>query len=160
MVLEEEVEIAKQLMVGLLQRLGIETEVEGSIKEGELYLDVKSDEGGILIGKHGRTLESLQVLINRMVNKQTKKPFRIILDVADYKKRRAEFLKKMADRSGEDVKRTGKAVTIGPFSAHDRRIIHIALRDDPSVKTESVGEGDWKEIKIIPTGKGEEHLTP
>ena len=151
MVLEEEVEIAKQLMVGLLQRLGIETEVEGSIKEGDLYLDVKSDEGGILIGKHGRTLESLQVLINRMVNKQTKKPFRIILDVADYKKRRAESLKKMAGRLGENAKRTGKGITIGPYIAHDRRIIHIALKEDPSLKTESLGEGDWKKIKIIPT---------
>ena len=81
-------------MLGLLQRMGIETEVEGSVKEGDLYLEVKSDEGGILIGKHGRTLESLQILINRMVNKQMKKPVRVILDVADYKKRRAESSKR------------------------------------------------------------------
>ena len=140
-------------MLGLLERLGIETEVEGFLKEGDLYLEVKSDEGGLLIGKHGRTLESLQILINRMVNKKVKKPFRIILDIADYKKKRADSLRKMAGRLGENAKRTGKGITIGPFCAHDRRIIHIALKEDAFLKTESLGEGDWKKIKIIPTKK-------
>jgi spoIIIJ-associated protein len=149
--LEEWVEVGRQLMQGLLQRLGMETEVEGSVKEGDIYLDVKSDDGGILIGKHGRTLEALQIIISRMVNKQIKKPVRVILDVADYKKRRADSLKKMAGRLGENVKKTGKEVAIGPFNAHDRRIIHIALKEDLSLKTESLGEGEWKKIKIIPT---------
>jgi spoIIIJ-associated protein len=149
--LEEWVEVARQLMQGLLQRLGIETEVEGSIKEGDIYLEIKSDDGGILIGKHGRTLEALQIIVSRMVNKQIKKPVRIILDVAGYKKRRADSLEKMAGRLGENVKMTAKEVTIGPFNAHDRRIIHIALKEDLSLKTESLGEGEWKKIKIIPT---------
>jgi spoIIIJ-associated protein len=148
--LEEWVQIARQLMAGLLKKMGIETEVEGSITEGDIYLDIKSDEGGILIGKHGRTLDSLQVLVNRMVNKQAKKPMRVVLDVADYKKRRADSLEKMAGRLGENVKRTGKEVTIGPFSAHDRRIIHMALKEDPALKTESLGDGEWKKLKIIP----------
>jgi spoIIIJ-associated protein len=149
--LEEWVEISRELMLGLLQRLGVETEVEGSMKEGDLCLDVKSDEGGILIGKHGRTLESLQILINRMVNKRVKKPVRVILDIADYKKRRADSLKRMAGRLGENAKRTAMEITIGPFNAYERRIVHLALKEDPSLKTESLGEGDWKKIKIIPT---------
>ncbi len=148
--MEEWVEIARQLTLGLLQRMDIETEVEGSVREGDIYLDVKDDEEGILIGKHGRTLESFQILISRMVNKQAKRPVRIILDVAGYKKRRADSLEKVAGRLAENVKRTGRAVTIGPFSAHDRRIIHIALKEDPSVKTESLGEGEWKKMKIAP----------
>jgi len=149
--LEEWAEIAKELILGLLERLGTETEVEGFLKEGVLYLEVKSDDKGILIGKHGRTLESLQILMNRMVNKRVRKPVRIVLDIADYRKKRADSLKKMAGRLGENVKRTGKEITIGPFIAHDRRIIHIALKEDPSLKTESLGEGDWKKVKIIPT---------
>ena len=153
--MEEWVQIARQLMADLLEKMGIETEVEGSIKEGDIYLDIKSDEGGILIGKHGRTLESLQVLVNRMVNKQAKKPMRVVLDVANYKKRRADSLEKMAGRLGENVKGTGKEVTIGPFSAHDRRIIHMALKEDPGVKTVSLGEGEWKKIRIIPGEKEE-----
>ncbi len=150
MTLEEWVEVARQLMSGLLQRMGIETEVEGALKEGDIYLEVKGDEEGILIGKHGRTLESFQVLINRMVNKQAKRPVRVVLDIAGYKKRRADSLEKMAGRLAENVKRTGRAITIGPFSAHDRRIIHITLKEDPSVKTESLGEGEWKKVRIVP----------
>ena len=60
-----------------------------------------------------------------------------------------------------ECKKDGKGITIGPFSAHDRRIIHIALKEDPSLKTESLGEGEWKKIKIIPTRQeGEDYLTP
>ena len=151
MTLEEWVEVARQLTLGLLQKMGIETEVEASVREGELYIEIKSDEGGILIGKQGRTLESLQTLISRMVNKQVKKPVGIILDIADYKRRRVDSLTKMASRLGDRVKKTGKEVAVGPFSAHDRRIIHITLKEDPSLKTESLGEGEWKKIKIIPT---------
>ena len=148
--MEEWVEIAKELTLGMLQRLGIESEIEGSIRDGEVHIGIKSDESGILIGKRGRTLDSLQVLISRMVNKRIKTSIRIILDVGGYKHRRAESLKKMAARLGEIVKKTGKAVTIGAFNAHDRRIIHLSLRDDLSLETESLGEGDWKKIKIIP----------
>ena len=71
--MEEWVEVARQLMLGLLQRLGVETEVESSVKEGDIYLEVKSDDGGILIGKHGRTLEALQVIVSRMVNQRIEK---------------------------------------------------------------------------------------
>ena len=144
-------EVARQLTSGLLQRMGIETEVEAFVREGDVYIEIKSDEGGILIGKQGRTLESLQILISRMVNKQVKEPVGIIVDIADYKKRRADSLTKMACRLGDSVKKTGKGVTLGPFSAHDRRIIHITLKEDPSLKTESLGEGEWKRLKIIPT---------
>lgn len=149
--MEEAIEIAKELALGLLQRMGIETEVEGYPKEGILYLEIKWDEGGILIGKHGRTLEAFQILVNRMVNKRLKEPVRVIIDIADYKKRRADSLAKMAKRLGENAKRTGKGVIIGPFNAHDRRIIHITLKEDPSLNTESLGEGEMKKIRIIST---------
>ena len=151
MTLKEWGEVARQLTLGLLQRMGIETEVEAFVREGDVYIEIKSDEGSILIGKQGRTLESLQTLISRMVNKQVKEPVGIIVDIADYKKRRADSLTKMASRLGDSVKKTGKGVTIGPFSAHDQRLIHITLKEDPSLKTESLGEGEWKRVKIIPT---------
>ena len=151
--MEETVQIVKELALGLLQRMGVETEVEGYIREGDLYLNIKGDEEGILIGKHGRTLEAFQILINRMLNKRLREPIRVILDIAQYRKRRAESLAKMANRLGENAKRTGKGVIIGPFNAHDRRIIHITLREDPSLKTESVGEGEMKKMKIVAAKK-------
>jgi spoIIIJ-associated protein len=146
----EEVEIAKQLTIGLLERMGAKTEVEGFLKEGALYLEIKGDQEGILIGKHGRTLESLQMLINRMVNKRLKNYMRIVLDINDYRKRRAESMVLIAHRLAEKVKRTGHPLTVGPFNAHDRRVIHLTLKEDPSLKTESLGEGELKKVKIIP----------
>ena len=149
----EEIEIAKQLTIELLERMGVKTEVEVFLKEGVLYLEIKGDQEGILIGKHGRTLESLQLLINRMVNKRLKNAMRVILDIDDYRKRRTDSMAQMAQRLGEKAKKTGHSLTVGPFNAHDRRIIHVTLKEDPSLKTESLGEGELKKVKIIPMKK-------
>jgi spoIIIJ-associated protein len=149
--LEEEIELAKKLMAGLLERIGVRAEVEGVLKEGDLHLEIKGDQEGILIGKHGRTLDSFQFLINRMVYKRLGAPVRIVLDINDYRKRKTENLEKMATRAGEKVKSKGHPLTIGPFDAHDRRLIHIALKEDPAIRTESLGEGKLKKITIIPT---------
>ena len=133
--------------------MGVKTEVEGFLKEGALCLEIKGDQEGILIGKHGRTLESLQLLINRMVHKRLKNAMRVILDIDDYRKRRADSMAEMAHRLGEKAKGTGHSLTVGPFNAHDRRIIHVTLKDGPSLKTESLGEGELKKVKIIPMKK-------
>ena len=146
----EEIEIAKQLTIGMLNRMGLKIEVEGFFKEESLFLEIKGDREGILIGKYGRTLEALQMLINRMVNKQLKTSIRVVIDIDDYRKRRAGSMSNMAQRLGEKAKKTGHSITVGPFNAHDRRIIHLTLKEDPSIKTESLGEGDLKKIKIIP----------
>jgi spoIIIJ-associated protein len=148
--LEEEIDIAKKLMMGLLERIGVGTVVEGFFREGNLCLEIKGDREGILIGRHGRTLDSLQMLINRMINKQLKRPVKVILDIDDYRKKRIETLTKMAVRLGEKAKRGGYPLTIGPFNAHDRRIIHMTLKEDPSLTTESFGEGEIKKLMIIP----------
>ena len=147
----EEVEITKKLMAGLLERIGVKAEVDVAFEEGDLHLEIKGDQEGILIGRHGRTLDSFQFLINRMVNKRLETPVRIVLDINDYRKRKTENLKKMAIRIGEKVKSEDHPLTIGPFDAHDRRLIHIALKEDPAVRTESLGEGKLKKIAIIPT---------
>jgi spoIIIJ-associated protein len=149
--LGEEVEITKKLMTGLLERIGVKAEIEVALEEGELHLEIKGDQEGILIGRHGRTLDSFQFLINRMVNKQLETPVRIVLDINDYRKRKTENLKRMAIRIGEKVKSKGHPLTIGPFDAHDRRLIHIALKEDPAIRTESLGEGKFKKMTIIPT---------
>jgi spoIIIJ-associated protein len=149
----EEIEIAKELTTGLLERMGVKTEVEGFLKEGNLCLEIKGDQEGILIGKHGRTLESLQMLINRMVNKRLKNAVRVVLDIDDYRKRREESMANIACRLGEKAKRIGHSLTVGPFNSHDRRIIHLTLKEDPYLKTESLGEGELKKVKIIPIKK-------
>ncbi len=149
----EEIEIAKELTIGLLERMGVKTEVEGLLKEGNLCLEIKGDQEGVLIGKHGRTLESLQMLINRMVNKRLKNAMRVVLDIDDYRKRRADSMANIGYRLGEKAKRIGHSLTVGPFNSHDRRIIHLTLKEDPYLKTESLGEGELKKVKIIPIKK-------
>jgi spoIIIJ-associated protein len=149
----EDIEIAKELAIGLLERMGVETEVEGFIKEGNLCVEVKRDEEGVLIGKDGRTLESLQMLVNRMVNKRLKTTTRVVLDIDGYRKRRADSMASIGYRLGEKAKRIGHSLTVGPFNAHDRRIIHVTLKDDLCLKTESLGEGEFKKVKIIPIKK-------
>jgi spoIIIJ-associated protein len=148
--LEEEVGTANQLMVELLQKMNVEAEVNVYVNEGNVCIDITGDKDGILIGRHGRTLEALQVLINRMVNKKAKESVRVVVDIDHYRNRRAEALARMAVRVGERVKITGKPMTLGPFNSHDRRIIHIALKEEPSLRTESIGEGLIKRISIIP----------
>ncbi len=149
----EEIEIAKELAKGLLERMGVRAEVEGFLKEGNLYLEIRGDQGGILIGKHGRTLESLQMLVNRMVNKRLKNAMRVFLDVDDYRKRRADSMVQMALRLGDEAKRTGHSQVAGLLNACDRRIIHLTLKEDPLLKTESIGEGELKRVRIIPMKK-------
>jgi len=149
----EEIEIAKELTKGLLEQMGVRAEVEGFFKEGNLCLEIRGDQGGILIGKHGRTLESLQMLVNRMVNKRLKHALRVILDVDDYRKRRTDSMAQLALRLGDEAKRTGHSQVAGLLNAYDRRIIHLTLKEDPFLKTESIGEGELKRVKIIPMKK-------
>lgn len=149
----EEIEIAKELTIGLLERMGLNARVEGVISEGNLCLEIKEGQEGMLIGKNGRTLESLQILINRMVNRRLKSARRVILDIDGYRRKRADNLASIAHRLGEKAKREGHSLTVGPFSAYDRRTIHLALKEDLSLKTESLGEGELKKVKIIPFGK-------
>ena len=149
----EEIEVAKEFTIGLLERMGVKMEVEGFLREGNVCLEIRGDREGVLIGKHGRTLDSLQMLLNRMVNKRLKSATRVVLDIDDYRKRRADTLSTIARRMGEKAKRTGYSLTVGPFNSHDRRIIHLTLKEDPSLKTESLGEGELKKVRIIPVKK-------
>ncbi len=149
----EEIEVAKEFTIGLLERMGVKMEVEGFLRDGNVCLEIRGDSEGVLIGKHGRTLDSLQMLVNRMVNKRLKSATRVVLDIDDYRKRRVDTLSTIARRMGEKAKRTGYSLTVGPFNSHDRRIIHLTLKEDPSLKTESLGEGELKKVRIIPVKK-------
>jgi len=115
-------------------------------------IKVRIDAGNaaILIGKHGRTLDALQFIIRKIVRKRTDSKVRISFDVEGYRDRRKASLTQMALRLGEKVKRSGKPATISPMNAYDRRIVHIALKDDTSVKTQSKGGGLFRKLVILP----------
>jgi len=158
--LVESVETARELTIEILRRMGAETEVDGHLEEGTVVIEIRGDREGILIGKHGRTLDSLQVLISRMVNKRFESPIKVVLDVDSYRKKREDALTKMALRMGEKAKRTGQGQTIGPLNAWERRVIHMALKEDPAVTTESLGEGRIKRLSILPKKRAGDRSAP
>jgi len=125
------IEIINEFVFLLVKRVGIEPEIQGHSWEGRLCHEVEGDSEGILVGKHGRTLEALEIPINRMVNRRVKEPVRIVVDVGGYRNGRTESLGKLAGRLGERAKREGKVITMDPFSALERRIIHLALQQFP-----------------------------
>jgi spoIIIJ-associated protein len=111
---------------------------------------IEAGNAAILIGKHGRTLDALQFVIRKIVRKKTNTKVRISFDVEGYRDRRKASLTQMALRLGEKVKRSGKLATISPMNAYDRRIVHIALKDDTSVRTQSKGGGLFRKLVILP----------
>lgn len=130
----------------------MEVDVRVSIREDSEYLhvDVHGQEAGILIGHHGQTLDALQYLANLVAAKVGDEGPRVLLDVEEYRKRREETLTRLAARMADRVKRNGESLSLEPMSAHERRVIHLALQDDPSVLTTSEGEEPFRRVVIQP----------
>jgi len=123
----------------------------GSEDEETVEVEIESPEDlGILIGKHGQTLFALQQLVNLMANRGQPVWKRIILDAQGYRRRREKTLEDLALSNAQKVKELGKAVVLDALLAYERRIIHITLKDDPSVTTRSIGEEPNRKVVIEP----------
>ena len=143
---------AKATLEKLLELLGFPATVEEHRMEEGVLLDVKSDDSGRLIGRQGQTLSDLQYITNRMLFQQDPSAPKVMVDVSGYRAQAREALVKKAKDAAEKVRRWGDVVELEPLSAFDRRIIHQALKDDPSIETHSVEvEGtDKKAILLRP----------
>jgi spoIIIJ-associated protein len=151
--LEGAASLGKDVVKRLIDFITSDAEVE-VVKNGDKILyNVSGGNTALLIGKRGQTLEAMQYLVEKIVNKQHEKHIRIQLDIEGYLNSRRERLESLALRLGEKVKRTGKPLTVGQFNAHDRRIIHMALKEDEALRTQSMGEGYLRKIKIFPKKK-------
>ncbi|HEA66072.1 MAG TPA: KH domain-containing protein [Desulfobacterales bacterium] len=130
----------------------ITTDAEISVKEASdrILLNVKGGNTAALIGKHGQTLEAIQYLVEKVVNRQMEQRTRIYIDIEGYLEARQASLERLAIRLAEKVKRTGKPETVGQMNAHDRRIVHLALKGDEGVRTLSKGDGFIKKLLIFP----------
>jgi spoIIIJ-associated protein len=117
-------------------------------------LDIKGDGSGILIGRHGQTLDALEYIVNRILARRIKDPAPISLETESYRARRRQQLHRMALSMGEKAKREHKAVRLEPMPPRDRRVIHLALKDDPMITTRSAGEGVMRAIEIVPADGG------
>ena len=145
--------VAKEVLETLIQSMGISAEVsvtQGSTtNELPLTLDIEGDDLGILIGRRGQTLASLQYIVRLIVAEKLKMWVPTNVDVAGYKKRRYESLRSLALRLAEQVKRNRRLITLEPMPADERRIIHLALADHPDVATQSMGEGEARKVAIL-----------
>ncbi|MDE0424681.1 MAG: protein jag [Candidatus Poribacteria bacterium] len=136
----------------LLSRMGIGAEVESDFVDGSTHLNIHTDSPALLIGKHGQTLDAIERLLNCIVNKASLVKRRVFVDTEGYRERREERLVEMAHQMAEQVKYTNREVVLAPMSARDRRIIHVALREDDIVSTYSQGEGDMRRVVITTNG--------
>jgi len=140
---------ARTLLEDILGWLSDQTTVHvREASKERIRLEVSGDKTGLLIGKRGQTLDALQFLINKMVNRTAENAIRIEVDMEQYRKRREQSLQSMAVRLGEKVKKKRKPITVEAMNAHDRRVIHLALKSDPSLETRSVGKGEMRKLVI------------
>ncbi len=133
----------------VLQAMHMEVELCSKVdEEGALSIEMKGDNMGILIGKRGQTLDSLQYLTNRVANKMQAGYVRVKLDTEDYRERRKETLENLARNIAHKVKRTRKPVTLEPMNPYERRIIHSALQGNKNVTTHSEGEEPYRRVVV------------
>ena len=128
--------------------LSVDVNVKLNEEEKELEIDLSGDEMGILIGKRGQTLDSLQYLVSLVVNKESEDYLRVKLDTENYRERRKETLETLAKNIAYEVKRTRRSVSLEPMNPYERRIIHSALQNDKYVFTRSEGEEPFRHVVI------------
>ena len=152
--LEPETELERQVVefvTELLEKASLPADVRIDQRErGRLTLEILSDDPAIVIGKHGSTLESLQLITNIHVGRINTEgePVRVVLDTEDYRYRREQSLLRMANRVAHEVRRTGRPRLLAPLNPFERRLIHTALGEMGGVTTESEGDGLYKQIRV------------
>jgi spoIIIJ-associated protein len=152
--------VAKDIVRGLLERMGIDAEVVATdnpssmpVAEDEpptIFIDILGQDLGMLIGRRGEHLAQFQYIVNLIANKRLGDWTRIIVDVEAYRTRREESLIGLAERVARQVARSGRSVQLEPMPANERRVVHMTLRGNPDVATESSGEGAERRITVLP----------
>jgi spoIIIJ-associated protein len=146
------VEVAKEVLETLISLMKITAEVtvlQANTSELPVTLNIEGEDLGVLIGRRGQALASLQYVVRLIVAEKLKVWVPINIDIAGYKKRRYESLQDLALRLAEQVKRSRRLIMLEPMPADERRIIHLALTDHPDVTTQSMGEGDMRKVAIL-----------
>ena len=147
---EEAVQAGKEFLQKIFHSMKIEVVMEKFVNKADSTVTLKlhGPDMGILIGKHGQTLDALQYLTNLVANKNSSERIRIIIDVEDYRERRIETLSRLAVRLADKVKRNGERVVLEPMNPHERKIIHMALQNDRRITTLSEGEEPYRKVVI------------
>jgi len=143
----EPLDAAKAFLEDIFDKMGLNVRME-TLTGDIITINLWGNDLGILIGKHGQTLDALQYLVNLVANKYGDQKVRIVIDIEDYRRRRAETLNNLALRIADRVQRRGDKVTLEPMTPQERKIIHMALQDNPHVYTYSEGDEPYRKITI------------
>ena len=151
-------EVGRQVVATLVGKMGLQAEVEiagpagppDPDSEPPTIIDIRGDDLGILIGRRGETLRDLQFITRLIVSRKVGHWPNLVVDVEGYRQRREQALTQLAKRMADKVRQSGRPVSLEPMPPNERRIVHLALRDDPDVMTESTGEGDARKVVIYP----------
>jgi spoIIIJ-associated protein len=142
---------ATAILAQILELMGEKAEVRVTASDAEaIEIEIKGDGSGILIGRHGQTLDALEYLLNRVVARKIKDAVAVVIDTESYRARRRSQLERMALSMGERTKREHTKMVMEPMAPRDRRIVHLTLKDDPLLTTRSTGEGYMRTVEILP----------
>ena len=127
---------ARTVLVQILSKIPVDAEVESSIESGAIYLNIKGDGSGLLIGKKGQTLDALQFLVNKIINKENApgEKIEVVVDTENYRLRKRENLREIALKISQKAKKTLKPVSMAPMPPHERRLIHMILAEDSEAR--------------------------
>ncbi|MBN1277403.1 MAG: Jag N-terminal domain-containing protein [Deltaproteobacteria bacterium] len=144
--------IAKETLEKILELIPMEdTTVKADIAGGRAVLTIEGDSSGLLIGRKGKTLDAIQFIVNRIANKNLEKRIHVVIDSENYRQRRRDSLIQTSLKMGDKAKKIGRPVTTNLLNPHDRRIVHLALREDEELNTKSIGkDGTLKKVIITP----------
>lgn len=145
-----------QFLLGTIERMGLGSFEISESKDGEIIvLQVKGSAGQAISSGHGRTVDALQLLVNQVSARVSPDRQRVVIDVEGDADAREEFLEKLAERVAKRALQTGRAVALDPMNGRDRRLIHMALRDREDVATMSEGEGQYRQVVVVPESSDE-----
>jgi len=153
---DELLNLAEETVSKLLFHMNLQAQVSANYEESDredrrtIHVDVRGDDLSILIGRRSETLNAFQYIASLMVGKEVQQWVQLVVDVEGYRSRREKQLRRMARRMAEQAVKTGRRQVLEPMSANERRIIHLELRENPAVTTESIGEDPYRKVTIIP----------
>ena len=147
---DDPAEMGRHVLQRIVDTITSDAKISVVKDEDRLLFNVNGGDAGMLIGKRGQTLDAIQTIVNKVINKHDQNRIRVLVDIEGYLETRRENLEKMALRMAEKSKKIGKPMTLGPMNAYDRRIVHLALKDFAEVQTRSRGDGPLRKLLILP----------
>jgi len=147
---EEAMELGRTTLQKMVDLITSDATVVAQSDEDRLLLRVEGGNSGVLIGRRGQTLEAMQFLTDKIINRYSESRVRLKVDIEGYMETRKENLRALAHKMADKAQKTGKPATINQMTAQDRRIVHLALKDDARVRTQSMGDGYYRRLVIFP----------